>query len=90
MKQSENEFKFITEENRIYMKNDDDKVVAEITFPETKPAVFTIDHTFVDKSLRGKGMASKLVQAAVDEIEKRNATVQATCWYAARWIEEQK
>lgn len=79
---------FITEGNRIYMNDESGAMIAEITFPETADCVFTIDHTFVDESLRGQGIASKLVQAAVDEIEKRGGKVEATCSYAVRWLEK--
>ena len=75
-------------ENRIQQKDKTGRVIAEITFPETSPGVFVIDHTFVDKSLRGLGVASNLVQAAVDEIKKRGGKVQATCSYAKKWLEE--
>ena len=79
---------FITEGNRIYMNDESGAMIAEITFPETADGVFTIDHTFVDESLRGQGIASKLVQAAVDEVEKRGGKVEATCSYAVRWLEK--
>ena len=79
---------FITEGNRIYMTDESGSMIAEITFPETADGVYTIDHTFVDESLRGQGIASKLVQAAVDEIEKRGGKVEATCSYAVRWLEK--
>ena len=57
---------FEIERNRILMKNETGKIVAEITFPETSPGVFVIDHTFVDEILRVQGMESKLVQCAVE------------------------
>ncbi len=79
---------FIKDGNRFYMTDDSGNMIAEITFPETAPGVFTIDHTFVDESLRGQGIASKLVQAAVDEIESRGGAVEATCSYAVRWLEK--
>lgn len=81
---------FIKEENRIWLADDVGNMIAEITFPETSPGVFTIDHTFVDESLRGRGMASKLVQAAVDEIGAEGGTVNATCSYAVRWLLKNK
>ena len=81
---------FITEENRIYMNDDAGKLLAEITFPKTGDNEYTIDHTFVDDSLRGQGIASKLVQAAVDEIGSRGAEVKATCSYAVKWLEKNK
>lgn len=79
---------FTIEKNRIFMQNESGKILAEITFPETSDGVYTIDHTFVDESLRGQGVASKLVQAAVNEIEKRGGKVEATCSYAAKWLDK--
>ena len=78
----------IVEANRILQKDEADRVIAEITFPETSQGIFVIDHTFVDESLRGQGVASKLVQAAVNEIKKRGGKVEATCSYAKKWLEE--
>ena len=79
---------FKTEQNRIFQEDEVGPVIAEIIFPETSLGVFVIDHTFVDSSLRGQGIASKLVQAAVDEIKKRGGQVKATCSYAAKWLSE--
>ena len=79
---------FITDGNRIYLNDEAEKMIAEVTFPETAPGVYTIDHTFVDDSLRGQGVAGKLVQAAVDEIKQRGGSVQATCSYAVSWLEK--
>ncbi|MBQ4417251.1 MAG: N-acetyltransferase [Butyrivibrio sp.] len=77
---------FQKEANRIFKTSESGKTIAEITFPETAPGVYTIDHTIVDDSLRGQGIAGKLVQAAVDEITARGGEVQATCSYAAKWL----
>ena len=79
---------FIHEKNRIYMNDDAGETIAEITFPETAPGVFTIDHTIVDSSLQGQGVAGRLVQAAVDEIKSRGGKVEATCSYAVKWLEK--
>ena len=79
---------FLTEQGRIYMEDEQGGLVAEITFTETSPGVYTIDHTFVDGSLRGQGIASKLVQAAVDEIQCSGGEVRATCSYAVKWLSE--
>lgn len=84
-----NDYGFELKGNGLYKYDDEGNVIAEVTFPETAPGVFTIDHTFVDNSLRGQGMAAKLVEAAVEEIKKRGGTVQATCSYAVKWLSEQ-
>lgn len=78
---------FIKETNRIYATNEEGAVVAEITFAETEEGVCTIDHTEVDDSLRGQGIAGKLVEAAVAEIKAQGKKVAATCSYAKKWID---
>ena len=78
---------FIHEENRIYLEDAAGRTVAEITFPETSEGIYTINHTYVDDSLRGQGIASRLVQAAVEDIAERGGKVRATCSYAVRWLE---
>lgn len=78
---------FIIEENRIYLPDEEGKVVAEITFQEIEKGIFNIDHTFVDEKLRGKGIASKLVAKATEIIKLKGGKVQATCSYAKSWLE---
>ncbi|NLZ45335.1 MAG: N-acetyltransferase [Clostridiales bacterium] len=79
-------YKFET--NRIYAENESGIVIAEITFPETEKGVFTINHTFVDSSLRGKGVAGELVKLAASQIGEQGGKVQATCSYAKKWLEK--
>ena len=79
---------FIKEENRIYATNIDNETIAEVTFYEIENGVYNIDHTFVDDSLRGQGIGSKLVQEAVNTIKGKRAKIQATCPFASKWIEE--
>lgn len=76
------------EHNRIFALNEEGRLVAEITFPETQPGLYTIDHTFVDASLRGQGMADRLVRAALEQIRAADGAAQATCSYAAAWMEK--
>lgn len=76
---------YITEKNRIYAI-DGGREVAEITFPQTGEQVYTINHTYVDDRWRGQGIASELVRRAVEEIERRDGRVEATCSYARLWL----
>ena len=80
--------KLIHEPSRIYGTDENGKVIAEITFPLTAPGVYTIDHTIVDSSLQGQGVAGQLVQAAVYDIQSQGGQVQATCSYAVKWLEK--
>lgn len=77
---------FDIEHDRIFKRDEAGNIIAEVTFHEAAQKVFVIDHTFVDDSLRGQGLASKLVQAAVNEIHNRGGQVKATCSYAAEWL----
>ena len=81
---------FIKEPNRIYLQDENGKIIAEITFKEVEKGIYNIEHTFVDESLRGQGIASKLVEEAVKEIKEKGGKVEATCSYAKKWIEERK
>ena len=79
---------YIKEEGRIYSINEQGKIVAEITFQELGQGIFNINHTFVDESLRGQGIAQKLVEMAIEEIKKKNGKVEATCSYAKHYLEK--
>ena len=79
---------FIKEDNRIYSKNEKGEIVSEITYQEIEKGRYNIDHTFVDESLRGQGIAQKLVEMAIEEIKKKNGKVEATCSYAKHYLEK--
>ena len=72
---------------RLWAENEEGKLIAEITFPEERPGVANINHTFVDGSLRGQGVAGRLVQEAVDQLRSREMKAIATCAYAVKWFE---
>ena len=77
---------FIKEQNRIYAEDENGKVIAEVTFPESEEGICTIDHTFVDESLRGQNVAGKLVESAVEQIKEQGKKVNATCTYTQAWL----
>lgn len=76
---------FQREPGRIYAMNGD-KLVAEVTFP-ARDGVAVIDHTFVDDSLRGQGVAGALVRAAADQIRAEGQKARVTCSYAQVWFQ---
>ena len=79
---------FQYESNRIYRNDEDGKLIAEVTFPDTSESTVDINHTFVDPSLRGQGVASELMQAAYKQIKDANKKAQLTCSYAVTWFEK--
>ena len=48
------------------------------------PDTINANHTFVDDSLRGKGVADKLYQALIHFIQAKKLTLHPTCSYIAR------
>lgn len=81
---------FIYEDNRIYLEDETGKTVAEVTFPNISENVVDINHTFVDDSLRGKGIASELIKAVAEKLKKENKKAHPTCSYAVKWFEKNK
>ena len=78
---------FQHERERIFALDEQGKLVAEVTFPVSE-GVADIDHTFVDQSLRGQGVAGQLLDAAVRQIRMEGLRAKATCSYAAKWFKE--
>ncbi len=73
---------------RIIYKNDENVVVAQIDFPKTGDNEITITHTFVDASLRGQGMAKKLVEEVINIAQKEKYNIRATCSYAIGYFDK--
>ena len=78
---------FQHERERIFALDEQGKLVAEVTVPVSE-GVADIDHTFVDQSLRGQGVAGQLLDAAVRQIRMEGLRAKATCSYAAKWFKE--
>ena len=79
---------FTKNENRIFANDENGKLIAEITFPAISDTAVDINHTFVDDSLRGQGIAGQLMLAAVDSIRAQGKKAIATCPYAVKWFEK--
>lgn len=77
---------FIHQANQIGYYNDQNQMLAEITFPAVDASTVNINHTFVDGSLRGQGIAGKLMEAAIKQIEGENKTIIPSCSYAVKWF----
>ncbi|TXD82971.1 N-acetyltransferase [Subsaximicrobium wynnwilliamsii] len=66
---------------RFYIEKQGNEV-AKMTFQQETDAKMNIDHTEVDESLQGQGVAHKLLDAAVAYAREHNLKVRATCSYA--------
>ena len=81
---------FKRNENQIALYSETGALLAEITFPYTDEShsAVEVDHTFVDASLRGQGIAEKLMIELADELKKRGLKAVPTCSYAVHWFEK--
>lgn len=57
--------------------------VAELSYSRANPALVIIDHTEVDKALSGRGIARRLLDAAVAWGRQTGTKFMATCPYAS-------
>lgn len=76
---------FMQEPGRTFLLNGEGRLVAEVTYPEEN-GVAVMNHTFVDPSLRGQGVADRLVKSAADALRSGGYKVRPTCSYAIRWF----
>lgn len=79
---------FTHNENQIALFSDEGHLLAEITFPRINDTTVNINHTFVDESLRGQGIAGKLMAELVQELTAENLTAIPTCSYAVKWFDK--
>ena len=77
---------YITEENRIYLQDENWNILAEIDFEKVDEKTYNISRTFVDDSLRGQGIGSELVEKAITYLTAKWYQVSATCPYAKNWL----
>jgi len=78
------DFKY--ENNRIYLEDENGNCVAEVTFPQISEHEVNINHTYVNNSLRGQGIADKLVKELAHYLRKNNVKAVSSCSYAIDWF----
>ena len=89
-KEGEGMVEFLQEKNRFYLENDEQQLIAEITFTEPNDEFFIIDHTFVDDSLRGRGIAQALVKEVVLKAREEDKVIIPLCPFAKAEFEKKK
>ncbi|MEG0255499.1 MAG: GNAT family N-acetyltransferase [Vagococcus sp.] len=78
---------FQEEKNRFVLK-EEGKDVAEITWQMKGIRHMVVDHTFVDSSQRGKGMAEKLVLEVIAKAQREDLKLIPTCSYVVSYFEK--
>lgn len=78
---------FIQESNRFYHQNEEGKLLAEITWQKQGDILF-VDHTFTDPSLRGQGIAGRLVDKVTEYARREGLSIMPICPYVVRKFDE--
>lgn len=78
---------FIVKENEIALYQDGIKhAYISLSYPEENTVCF--EKVFVDSSLRGQGIAGKLVAFAAEEFNNKNYSIIPLCSYADTWFKK--
>jgi len=67
-------------------RHEDNEVVLRYHMRDASTIDFT--STFTPPSLRGQGLARKVVEHALDEAEANGFTIIPTCWYVEKIVKE--
>lgn len=81
---------FIHDKNRIALYDKAGAMTAEVTFPAVDNTTVDVNHTFVDDSLRGQGVAGMLMTELAKELRNQNKKAVLTCSYAVNWFGKNK
>lgn len=77
---------WIYEEGRIYCEDENKKLMAEAILIVKTNGELDIEHVFVDSSLRGQGIAGKIMEAVAEHLRENRLRATATCSYAKSWL----
>ncbi|HEU5171078.1 MAG TPA: GNAT family N-acetyltransferase [Gemmatimonadales bacterium] len=61
--------------------------VAELAYAPVEEGVLDLYSTYVPPRERGRGVAARLVSAALAHARERGMRVMPSCWYVRRWID---
>ena len=71
----------------IFYVEENGERIANLLYIFTNDSTFSIEHTIVNPGNEGKGIARKLVEAAVDFASKNGYKIIPTCPYAKKVLE---
>lgn len=72
-----------SDHNSFFILSDDNRTrLAEITFVYTGDELVIIDHTLVDESLKGRGIAKQLVAKVVERMREEGRKIIPLCPFA--------
>ncbi|MDO4669341.1 MAG: GNAT family N-acetyltransferase [Butyricicoccus pullicaecorum] len=73
---------------RIWLENQNGEEIAFVAFASRTEDTIEITSTVVDSSLRGQGVAGKLIDALTQELRSKGQKAIPTCSYAQKWFSQ--
>ena len=77
-------------DGRIFYLDEQQTLLAELTYVHVREGVVDIDHTYVSPVLRGQGIAGRLMELLAGELRKQGLKAVASCSYAEVWLERNR
>ncbi len=76
------------EQHRFVLEYEGAQAILKYSLSNSQQGGITIDFnsTFVPSEFRGKGLAEKLVRTGIKWAKEQGYELQASCWYAAKFI----
>ncbi|WP_179203805.1 MULTISPECIES: GNAT family N-acetyltransferase [Vagococcus] len=79
---------YVEEKNCFVAFSSDQKEAGEITWSSAGDTMIIIDHTYVDQTFRGQGIAEELVALAASYARKNHKKVIPLCPFAKKVFEQ--
>ncbi|PJG84525.1 GNAT family N-acetyltransferase [Conservatibacter flavescens] len=77
------------EQGEFFLLNETGAKIAKLSYYFVDKHTINANHTFVDPSLRGQGIADKLYQALSDFVQQKQLDLIPSCHYiATKWQKE--
>ena len=77
---------FKSNDKKMWLEDENGKVVALLDYPEVAPGVVNFAHTEVDPSLGGQGIAGKITEAAAERLRREGLKAELSCSYSIKWF----
>ena len=74
------------EDGRVYGTNEENELMAEVTYEYLSDNEVNINHTYVNPVLRGQGIANEILSLLAEHLRKNGLKATATCSYAISWL----
>jgi predicted GNAT family acetyltransferase len=81
---------WIEEPGRVYYVDETNTCLAEATYVFLDDRTVDINHTYVDSSLRGQGVAGEMMEAVALRLRQEGLKAVASCSYANAWLNKHR